>query len=315
MQKAPDWKGSGLKPLTQEKESSEVSVVHVFGKNLEERVITETTGVDVEASSLFAPDPNKETQQVNTKDDSTDSNNIETLKKRKFDAITGEEDEETVFQGDYKLFTWDLKSSNWVEKGRGQLKLNDSNELRKKKSRLIMRICGTLRIILNVSISKTYFKVIAASKTNIRFTDSQTLWAASGNNAQQLKDLLEERIEASIDTNDEIKKKPKNIESDLESLPTTLEPEDNDTIEPDSTKDREKSEDEKQDSEEKEQDNGEQAGGDTDTHDQKENTSDSSSNESDSNSVSSDQEEQNDHTSVASSGEENSGISPKSSDD
>lgn len=217
MQKAPDWKGSGLKPVIDVNKSKDDALVHVFGKNLEERVITNEDEVN-NASSLFAPDPTKENDQNNPEDDNSDSGNIEALKKRKFDAITGEEDEDTVFQGDFKLFVWDFETSNWIEKGRGQLKLNDSIEFRKKQSRLIMRICGTLRIVLNISINSSHFKVIAATKTNIRFSDSQNLWAASGNNAHQLRDLIEDRLKESADSNLESKKKPKAPENDKPSV-------------------------------------------------------------------------------------------------
>ena len=171
-------KGSGLKPLDEGKTSEETT--HVFGKNLEDRVVKQD---DAEQES------NPFKGLAERQDDDIDS-----IKKRKFDAITGEEDEDTVFQGDFKLFVWDLTTSNWVEKGRGQLKLNDSSELGAKKSRLIMRISGTLRILLNIAIKHSFFRVIASSKTSIRFTDSQTVWAASGTNANHLKELLDERI-------------------------------------------------------------------------------------------------------------------------
>lgn len=169
-------KGSGLKPLDDCKSNEEV---HVFGKNLEERVVTK--------------DEEEESPSISINDNRIDED-IDSIRKRKFDAITGEEDEETIFQGDFKLFIWDLQSSNWMEKGRGQLKLNDSIKEIEKKSRLIMRVSGTLRIILNVAVDTSHFKVIANSKNNIRFTDSQTVWAARGSNADQLRDLLEERL-------------------------------------------------------------------------------------------------------------------------
>lgn len=178
MQKAPVMKGSGLIPLEDSKLKEEV---HVFGKNLEERVITES---EDSPSISFNKTPIE------------DDDNIESIRKRKFEAITGEEDEETIFQGDFKLFSWDLSTSNWIEKGRGHLKLNDSttNE-NKKKSRLIMRVNGTLRIILNVAINRPLFRIILSTKDNIRFTDGQTVWAASGCYADQLNAMIEERME------------------------------------------------------------------------------------------------------------------------
>lgn len=180
MQKAPVMKGTGLVPVKESKE------VHVFGKNLEDRIVTESE--DQTPSTSLGPivDDNKPADE-----------DIEEIRKRKFDAITGEEDEETVFQGEFKLFVWDLATSNWIEKGGGQLKLNDSVDKDVKKSRLIMRLSGTLRIILNVAIKNSFFKVIACSKTNIRFTNSQTVWAASGANTSQLADLIDERLKIS----------------------------------------------------------------------------------------------------------------------
>lgn len=191
-------KGSGLKPLDESKASDEV--VHVFGKNLEERVVTQ----DDEESQPLSFDTFQD-QKKQEEDD------IDSIKKRKFDAITGEEDEETVFQGDFKLFVWDLPTSNWIEKGRGQLKLNDSIEPNIRRSRLIMRVSGTLKIILNVALRHSFFKVIANSRTSIRFTDSQTVWAASGSNAHQLKELIDERLK--IAAEDETRKRARSDES------------------------------------------------------------------------------------------------------
>lgn len=191
MQKASVMKGSGLKPLSSEDKSNEV--VHVFGQNLEERVVTKDNEDQLPSISFDIVSNN----QIPRDREDKEEDDIQSIRKRKFDAITGEEDEVTVFQGDFKLFSWDLASSNWVEKGRGQLKLNDSMDQDKKRSRLIMRVGGTLRIILNVAIKRSYFRVLANSKTNIRFTDSQTVWAASGSNANQLKELLDERLRLS----------------------------------------------------------------------------------------------------------------------
>lgn len=143
---------------------------------------------------------------------SNQEEDIESFKKRKFDAITGEEDEDTVFQGEFKLFTWNLANSSWIENGRGQLKLNDSHDEEKKRSRLIMRLAGTLRITLNVSIGRL-FKVLATSKTNVRFTDGKNVWALSGSHAQRLSNFIQDRlIKQTDDSDDEPRKKPKSQE-------------------------------------------------------------------------------------------------------
>ena len=199
MQQAPVIKGSGLKVPDEGKSDDQPK--HVFGSNLESRVVTE--------ESEESPALTFSVQEAPEKED-----DIETIRKRKFDAITGEEDEQTVFQGDFKLFAWDLASSNWVEKGRGQLKLNDSLD-EEQKSRVIMRVGGTLKIVLNVAIRHSTFRVIASSKTNIRFTDSQTVWAASGSNASQLRDLIDDRLKIAAEQEKETsKKKPKTQEEE-----------------------------------------------------------------------------------------------------
>lgn len=197
MQKAPVIKGSGLKPLKLDNKTNEE--VHVFGRNLEERVVAEN---EVEPSPITF-----ESSQNHEDDD------IETIRKRKFEALTGEEDEETVFQGEFKLFIWDLSTSNWIEKGRGQLKLNDPIDSTESRSRLIMRVSGTLRIILNVAI-KSSFKVIANSQTNIRFTDGQNVWAASGSNSNHLKKLIEARIWKTAEIEEDKKKRTHHDDDD-----------------------------------------------------------------------------------------------------
>lgn len=176
-------KGTGLEPIEKPEDKSSGEEVHVFGRNLQDRIVYMSDDV-APSASFVAPQS----------DAKSEDDDIESIRKRKFDAITGEENETTKFQGEFKLFIWDKTTSNWIEKGRGQLKLNDLLEDDKMSSRLIMRVNGTLKIILNVSIKKSHFKVIASSKTNVRFTDSQDVWAASGSNAQELKELIEERL-------------------------------------------------------------------------------------------------------------------------
>lgn len=178
MQKAPVLKGSGLQPL---KETTEE--VHVFGRNLEDRVVTNDQ------------EDGQQQQEPQSSDLNSPQNDEDVdIRKRKFEAITGEEEEKTIFQADFKLYVWDLESSNWIEKGRGQLKLNDSLVPDCPESRLIMRISGTLKIILNVAIRKN-FRIISSSKTNLRFTDGQNMWAVSGGTADKLAGLIEPRVE------------------------------------------------------------------------------------------------------------------------
>lgn len=196
MQKAPVLKSSDLAPIDDEP-------VHVFGRNLEDRVV-ETK-----------EDDNSNKEQTDEKRHVEDD--VETIKKRKFETITGEEDEETTFQGEFKLFIWDYSQLNWIEKGRGQLKLNDSLNIDEKKSRLIMRAGGTYRIILNVAIQHSLFRILANTKTSIRFTDSQNVWAASGSNAKHLGDLIQDRLESAASRTHEAEKRTKTCDDDKDA--------------------------------------------------------------------------------------------------
>jgi len=96
--------------------------------------------------------------------------------KRKFDeveVITGEENEHNVLHMSAKLYIFD-KNKSWLEKGRGELRLNDlsvaaanasnttggltgnqgSRDVKRKvmSSRIVMRTVGSLRVILNTKV-------------------------------------------------------------------------------------------------------------------------------------------------------------------
>ena len=98
--------------------------------------------------------------------------------KRKYDVVdvvTGEEEESNVFQVNVKLYIFDSDKKNWVERGRGMLRLNDDPssiaghlryELLEKveneeengktysifRSRLVMRTVGSLKVVLNTKL-------------------------------------------------------------------------------------------------------------------------------------------------------------------
>ncbi|EFJ15798.1 hypothetical protein SELMODRAFT_445374 [Selaginella moellendorffii] len=61
---------------------------------------------------------------------------------------TGEENEKAAFSGDGILYEFVDKS--WKERGKGELKLNLSEDL--KKARLVMRSRGNLKLLLNASL-------------------------------------------------------------------------------------------------------------------------------------------------------------------
>lgn len=92
------------------------------------------------------------------------------------DLITGEESEANVCQMNGKLYLFDKSTSTWVERGRGQLRLNDlrpnltsGDENQGPTSRLIMRTAGSLRVILNSKIFPG-MTVEKPTEKNVRLT-------------------------------------------------------------------------------------------------------------------------------------------------
>jgi Ran-binding protein 3 len=89
------------------------------------------------------------------------------------ELITGEEEETNAFQMSAKLYMFDKDTSTWVERGRGQLRLNDLRTQAESgtsvTSRIIMRTAGSLRVILN---SKIFPEMTLEKPTekNIRLT-------------------------------------------------------------------------------------------------------------------------------------------------
>jgi len=87
------------------------------------------------------------------------------------ELITGEEEETNVCQMSAKLYIFD--NSTWVERGRGQLRLNDLRAQAETgqtvTSRIIMRTAGSLRVILNSKIFPD-MTLEKPSEKNIRLT-------------------------------------------------------------------------------------------------------------------------------------------------
>jgi hypothetical protein len=77
--------------------------------------------------------------------------------KRKYEqvtVVTGEEEESNVLKCNVKLFIFDSANRNWMERGRGVLRLNDSPNSTPGHvfSRLVMRTHGTQRVVLNTKL-------------------------------------------------------------------------------------------------------------------------------------------------------------------
>jgi len=89
------------------------------------------------------------------------------------ELITGEEEETNAFQMSAKLYIFEKDNSSWLERGRGNLRLNDLRTQTDSEtlvtSRIIMRTAGSLRVILN---SKIFPEMTLEKPTekNIRLT-------------------------------------------------------------------------------------------------------------------------------------------------
>uniref|UniRef100_A0A8D8Y9C8 Ran-binding protein 3 n=1 Tax=Cacopsylla melanoneura TaxID=428564 RepID=A0A8D8Y9C8_9HEMI len=118
--------------------------------------------------------------------------------KRKYEAVatvTGEEEEVNILQINCKLFLYD-KVKTWIELGRGHLRLNDINH---SLSRIVIRVVGSLRVILNTKIWPEMV-VQKPSENSVRLTAKENgqvkiyLVKASSKEIDQLYKALEWRV-------------------------------------------------------------------------------------------------------------------------
>jgi len=145
--------------------------------------------------------------------------------KRKYeevDCMTGEENDVNVFQlNTCKLYMYDNAKSNWVEKGRGQLRVNDMDG--GQSSRVVMRNNGNLKVILNTKIWAD-MKVEKVSEKSVRLTafeeDSIKVFLVLGP-AKSIEDfvhILQTRVE-------------RHKEADRKKKPTTSNDKEEDVLE------------------------------------------------------------------------------------
>jgi len=137
-----------------------------------------------------AAEANGSSESAHKDDSDSDSGNKKTLAEsareyqakhenktdlKEVERITGEEEESNVLQFNAKLFLFEAASQNWIEKGRGNIRLNDiSNEDSTNfQSRLVMRTQGSLRVVLNTKIWPG-MTVERASGKSVRVTAMDT---------------------------------------------------------------------------------------------------------------------------------------------
>jgi Ran-binding protein 3 len=153
----------------------------VFGSNIAERVVMATGGERVEpaagvgdenavqpsdASKGAAPDLMGKPAEAGTEAAPSCAQSLEQsaalqlakqshVELKEVEVVTGEEDESNVFQFSVKLFMFEKKTQSWLERGLGLLRLNDRltpSDSSTFQSRLVMRVQGSLRVVLNTMI-------------------------------------------------------------------------------------------------------------------------------------------------------------------
>ncbi|XP_063408780.1 ran-binding protein 3-like [Mytilus trossulus] len=163
------------------RDSSESSKEFVFGQNLAERVVQSSTSPDDENKDKdLSDDEEAEAGKCIEKAKSLEESAREFQAKyerktelKEVEIKTGEEGESNVLQATGKLFVFDSANQNWIERGRGSLRLNDlrssSGMGTEFHSRLVMRTQGSLRVILNTKIWPG-MTVEKASQKSLRIT-------------------------------------------------------------------------------------------------------------------------------------------------
>ncbi|TDG47543.1 hypothetical protein AWZ03_005982 [Drosophila navojoa] len=163
----------------------------IFGQNVHERVVGENlnTESNTEAASsgtaeatssqlLFSSviqkaakstENNKETSEAKSLNDVAREYEESRAQKRKYEEVetfTGEENEINIADVSCKLFAF--VNSNWEERGRGSLRLNDAKD-EHDCSRVVFRTSGNLRLLVN---TKVWAAMVAerASQKSLRLT-------------------------------------------------------------------------------------------------------------------------------------------------
>ncbi|CAC5399228.1 RANBP3 [Mytilus coruscus] len=153
------------------RDSSESSKEFVFGQNLADRVVQSSTSPDDSETEA-----GKCIEKAKSLEESAREFQAKYERKTELKEVeikTGEEGESNVLQATGKLFVFDSAIQNWIERGRGLLRLNDlrssSGMETEFYSRLVMRTQGSLRVILNTKIWAG-MTIERASQKSLRIT-------------------------------------------------------------------------------------------------------------------------------------------------
>lgn len=143
---------------------------------------------------------NKETSEAKSLTDVAREYEESRAQKRKYEEVetfTGEENEINIADVSCKLFAF--VNSNWEERGRGSLRLNDVKDER-DSSRVVFRTSGNLRLLLNTKVWAAMVSERASPKslrlTAMDNTGTVKIFLAMGRPADiaQVHKALSERI-------------------------------------------------------------------------------------------------------------------------
>ncbi|XP_001955399.3 ran-binding protein 3 [Drosophila ananassae] len=181
--------------------SSSSSSVSLFSSVIQNAAqTTDSSEAAASSSSCNSSNNNKESAEAKSLNDVAREYEESRAQKRKYEEVetfTGEEDESNIVDVSCKLFAF--VNSNWEERGRGSLRLNDSKNGR-GNSRVVFRTSGNLRLLLN---TKVWAAMVAerASQKSLRLTaidnsGAVKIFLAMGRPADiaQLHKALSERI-------------------------------------------------------------------------------------------------------------------------
>lgn len=165
----------------------------------------EATSSPLQFSSVIqraaqSTDNNKETSEAKSLTDVAREYEESRAQKRKYEEVetfTGEENEINIADVSCKLFAF--VNSNWEERGRGSLRLNDAKDER-DSSRVVFRTSGNLRLLLNTKVWAAMVSERASPKslrlTAMDNTGTVKIFLAMGRPADiaQVHRALSERI-------------------------------------------------------------------------------------------------------------------------
>ncbi|KAL9893846.1 ran-binding protein 3 [Glossina fuscipes] len=140
--------GENVKPENSNKPENAEPAGSSGGELLFSSVIQSAAAKTADKNGASALD-NAETKSLNDVAREYEESRAQKRKFEEVETFTGEENEVNIIDVNCKLFAF--MNSNWEERGRGSLRLNDSKK-EQECSRLVFRTSGNLRLLLNTKV-------------------------------------------------------------------------------------------------------------------------------------------------------------------